>query len=164
MTNSREMDLNRQIQLLIDNAPPEGATKEAIERAVAPVLKEIASQMQGLEYYILQSLDGEWVLTTLRNRAQPQLEKTALYAFATFKDAIAFQGDSKAGVTATPLSIIQVLFQLFALDRVDSLIVMETPGNLVRGTEIHRRDLQKLVRQKLQQFQQKSGNLPPDLA
>lgn len=155
------MDLDRQIQLLIDNAPPDRATKGAIAQAVAPVLKEIASQLQSLEYYIVQSLEGEWVLTTLRNRAQPKLEKTALYAFSTFKDAIAFQGNSKTGVTAIPLPVVQILFQLFALDRVESLIIMDTPGNLVRGTEIHRRDLQKLVQQKLQQLQ---GNFPSDLA
>jgi len=168
MNHPDKIDLDQQIELLIEDAPSDGATKRAMAQAVAPVLKEMALQMQHLEYYILQGLDGGWVLTTLRNRARPDLEKTAIYAFATFKDAIAFQGSSKSKVIAAPIPITHILFQLFALDRVDSLIVMETPGDLAKGKEIHRDDLQKLVRQKLQQFQQnsrkKSGNLPPDIA
>lgn len=155
--------LDQQIQSLIDNAPKQGGMETVLTEAVAPTLKAFALQMQHLEYYILQSADGGWVLTTLRNRQRPQVEKNVIYAFVTHKDAVEFARTAMAKMIPMPIAIAQILFQLFALDRVDSIVFLETPGDLVNGTEVHRADLQKLVQQKLQEFK-KQANLPPDIA
>jgi len=157
------MDLNEQLQQLIDNAPQDGRTPIAIEQAVVPVLRLLAQRLQHLEYYVLQSLDGSWVLTTLSHRQQPGVEKRAIYAFATLDDARAFQRESNPELIAASLPVAQILFQLFALDQTDSILFMETPGNLSQGLEVKREDLQRLVQRQWQELT-KPRNIPPDLA
>ncbi|MEC4804129.1 MAG: hypothetical protein SAJ12_02610 [Jaaginema sp. PMC 1079.18] len=155
--------LDQQIQTLIDNAPAEAGMGTLLAEAVTPTIRAFALQMQHLDYYVLQSADGGWVLTTLRNRQQPQVEKKVVYAFSTHKDALEFARTATAKMIPMPIAIAQILFQLFALDPVDSIVFLETPGDLVNGTEVHRADLQKLVQQQLREFQ-KQSNLPPDMA
>lgn len=162
------MNLDQQIQLLIKNAPPDGVTPKVMEEAIAPILKLFASQLQHLEYHVLQTFDQGWVLTTLSNRAQPEVEKKVIYAFPTLKDAADFQGASDPQILALPVPVTHILFQMFALDQVNSTVFFEIPGNLTNGTEVHRADLQNLVQMQLQQFrsslQDNSDNLPPDIA
>lgn len=161
------MDLDQQIQVLIDNAPQDGTTPKAIA-AIAPVLKLLAGQLRHLEYHILQTPDEAWVMTTLSNRAQPDLEKNVIYAFSTLKDAADFQAVSDPQILALPVPVTHILFQLLALETVTSIVFFDTPNNLVTGTEVRRDDLQKLIQTQLQhsQFVPRSypSNLPPDIA
>ncbi|MBW4647390.1 MAG: hypothetical protein KME06_01620 [Kastovskya adunca ATA6-11-RM4] len=161
------MDLDQQLQALIENAPSDGRTPEAIA-AIAPVLKLFASQLQHLEYYILQTLDEGWVLTTLSNRAQPDVEKNVLYAFPTLKDAADFQVEPDPQIVALPLPVTHILFQMFAMDIVNSTVFFETPGNLASGTEVNREDLQNLIHSQLQQMRSvpkaQPNPIPPDIA
>ncbi len=156
------MDLNEQLQLLIDNAPQDGSTPAAIEQAVVPVLRLFAQRLQHLDYYVLQSLDGGWVLTTLSHREQPGVQKYAIYAFPTLADARAFQSESDPELMAAPLPVAHILFQIFALKQVDSILFMETPGNLNQGLEVKREDLQQLVQLQWQELN-KQRNVPPDI-
>ena len=162
------MNLDEQIQDLIDNAPANGVNAKVMEQAIAPVLKLFATQLQHLEYYIPQNLEKNWVLTTLSNRNQPEIEKKVIYAFATLKDAANFQGNADPQIFALPVSVSDILFQTIALEGVDSVIFLDTPGNLTAGTEVSCPDLKRLVEMQLQQFnsfpQSKSSNLPPDIA
>lgn len=161
------MDLEQQIQALIKNAPQDGTTPNLV-RAIAPVLILLASQLRHPEYYLLQTLEREWVLTTLSNRAQPDVEKNVIYAFATLKDAADFQSVSDPQIIAMPLPITHILFQMLALDNVNSVVFFDTPGNLATGTEVRRDDLQHLVQTQLRQLQSAPrsypSNLPPDIA
>lgn len=161
------MDLDQQLQALIENAPPDGRTPEVIA-TIAPVLKLFASQLQHLEYYILQTLDEGWVLTTLSNRVQPNVEKNVLYAFPTLKDAADFQVEPDPQIVALSLPVTHILFQMFAMDIVNSTVFFETPGNLATGTEVNRQDLQNLIHSQLQQMRSipkvKPGSIPPDIA
>jgi hypothetical protein len=161
------MDLKQQIQVLIENAPQDGMTPQVVE-AISPVLTLLASQLRHLEYHLLQTLNGDWVVTTLSNRTQPDLEKNVVYAFATDKDATGFQPvDDPQLVTAT-IPVTHILFQLLALDTVTSLVFFDTPGNLAAGTEVRRDDFQNLIHRHLQQMQPAPrsypNNIPPDLA
>ena len=153
------MDLDEQIQSLIDNAPQDGITP-GIVAAIAPGLKLLAKQLRHSQYYILQNFEQDWVLTTLSNRVNPALEKRVIYAFSTIQDV---SGGSAAGldpeVIAVPIPVTQILFQLIALETVDSIIFFETPGDLTTGIEIRREDLEKLI-----QVQLKQNSLPPDIA
>ena len=164
----KTMDLDQQLKLLIDEAPQYGVPSPVMEQAVTPVLKAFADQLQHLEYQVLQTLDRDWVLTTLSDRAQPKLEKRAIYAFATLKDAAHFQGTSDPQVMAVPMPVTHILFQLFSLEQLDSIIFMETPGNLNIGKEIYRADLQNLIYKQLEQLgkspRTKPGSIPPNLA
>lgn len=161
------MDLDQQIQVLIDNAPQDGVTPKVVE-AIAPVLKLLAGSLQHSEYYILQTPDQGWVLTTLSNRAQPHIEKNVVYAFPTFKDAAAFQQLPDPQVIPMTVPVTHILFQMFAMDTVDSTVFFDAPGNLSTGKEVRREDLQNLIQTHLQQIQlapiDNPGNLPPDIA
>lgn len=154
-------NLDQQIQILVDNAPPDGVTPQLVQ-AIAPVLKLLANQLQHLEYHILQNSEERWVLFTLSNRAQPQVEKNVIYAFSSLKDATSFQSTAEPDILALPIPVIPLLFQLVALENIDSIVFFETSGDLSAGTEVRRDDVQNLIQEHLQQLS--NPNLPPDIA
>lgn len=157
------MDLEAQIQLLIDNAPHDGITPQLVA-AIAPALGAIAQKLRYPQYYILQNLQSGWVLTTLSNRKNPSLEKRVIYAFPTLQDASLF---SNAGldpqVVATAIPVTHILFQLAALEPVDSIVFFETPGTTTNAIEVRRSDLQNLMQQTLQKHRPHK-QIPPDIA
>ncbi|NMG06950.1 hypothetical protein [Brasilonema sp. UFV-L1] len=157
------MDLKAQIQLLIDNAPQDGVTPQLVT-AIAPVLHAIAQKLRHSQYYILQNMEQSWVLTTLSNRANPQLEKRVIYAFPTIQDV---PHRSSAGLDpqliAAPIPVIHILFQLVAMEPVDSIVFFETSGIPTDSIEVQRTDLQHLIQQQLQQNRVKK-QIPPDIA
>lgn len=162
------MDIDQQLRLLIDNAP-DRAIAAVIKQAVAPVLRLLAGRMQHLEYFVLQGEDGAWVTTVLESRPRPGVEKTVIYAFSTAADAQASQLFSNLTTVVEPIPMTHILFQLFALDRVDSIVFLETPGNLLTGKEVQRSELQKLLNKQLEGVRQKlpknpSQKIPPNLA
>ncbi|MCW6037566.1 hypothetical protein K4A83_14965 [Spirulina subsalsa FACHB-351] len=161
------MDIDQQIQRLIDKAPPDG-TGVLIQQVIGPVLRAFAAQVQHLEYYVMQSLTQEWVLTTLSNRAQPQQQKKVIYAFATLKDARQFQETPDPSLIAVCLPVTHILFQLLAMEPVDSVVFMDVPKDLSQGKEVKRQDLQNLVTSQMEQVKPAPGkgsrSIPPDLA
>ncbi|WP_375510965.1 hypothetical protein [uncultured Nostoc sp.] len=157
------MDLETQIQLLIDNAPRDGITPNLIA-AIAPALRAIAQKLRHSQYYILQNSESSWVLTTLSNLTNPGLEKCVVYAFPTIQDVSLI---SPAGLDPQMLAkiipVTHILFQLVALEPVDSIIFLETPGKTTHTVEIRRTDLEKLMQQQLRQ-QRSPKQIPPDIA
>jgi hypothetical protein len=157
------MDLERQIQLLIDNAPHDGMTPNLVA-AISPVLSAIAQRLRHSQYYILQNLESEWVLTTLSNRANPGLEKRVIYAFSTIQDvSLIPSAGLDPQIVAKALPVTHILFQLVALEPVDSIVFLETPGKTTHTVEVQRNELQKLMQQQIKQ-QQKPKQVPPDIA
>lgn len=157
------MDLDQQIQVLIDNAPTDGHLPQAMQ-AIAPALKLVASQLEHSQYYVLQTLDDAWVLTTVTNPEQPQETKQILYAFPTLQDVTTLEDPE---VMAIPVPVTHILFQMVGMDTVDSAIFFETPGNLSEGVQLRREDLQNLVQSYLEQEfspQSPPGNVPPNIA
>jgi hypothetical protein len=162
------MDLDQQIQVLIDSAPSDGRTPQAM-RAIAPALKHLASQLEHPQYYVLQTLDEAWVLTTFTNPEQPQETKHILYAFATLQDVSTQTNNLQdPEVMAIPVPVIHILFQMVAMDAVDSAIFFVTPGNLSEGIQLRREDLQNLVQSYLEQEfprpKSQPSNIPPNIA
>ena len=162
------MNLDEQIQLLIDNAPEDGVTPHVVA-AIAPGLKLLAGKLRHSQYYILQSLDQEWVLTTLSNRANPDVEKRVLYAFSTLQDVSSASAASvDTQVIAVAIPITHILFQLIGLEIVDSIVFFETPGELNAGIEIRHEELQNLIQVQLKQNlpspNTSKSQVPPDIA
>ena len=162
------MDLDAQIQSLIDNAPQDGVTPRIVA-AIAPVLKLLAQKLRHSQYHILQSLDNQWVLTTLSDRANPNVEKRVIYAWAKLQDipvnsALGLGADA----VAIPIPITHILFQLTALETVDSIIFFEKPGDSTNGIEVRREDVQNLIQLQLKQNPPtpsfSPSQLPPDIA
>ena len=160
------MDLDQQIQALIQKAPPDGSTPQILE-AIAPALLLMAQQLQHLEYSILQAIDQSWAIVILSNLKQPGLEKRVIYAWSSLQDALqaAAAGDRLKSVS---LPVTHILFQMIALEGLESIVFFESPGNLEVGTEITREQVQNLINVYLQQYrstlQSNSSNLPPDIA
>ncbi len=149
------MDLEQQLQVLIDDSPQDGHTPKLIEQVVKPVLIAFAQQLQHKTYFTYQSLQGSWLLTTLSNRQSPTVEKKVIYAFSTLADAKTFQGlNPDPQLLAIEIPVTHILFQLFALQDLDSIIFMDTPNNLKAGTEIQRNDLQRAIQAQLIQYRQ----------
>jgi hypothetical protein len=157
------MDLKAQIQLLINNAPDDGLTPNLVA-AIAPTLVAIAQKLRHSQYYILQDAEGSWVLTTLSNRANPGIEKRVIYAFPTIQDVTLISPaglDPQISPNITPVT--HILFQLAALEPVDSIVFLETPGQTTHTFELLRTDFQKLIQQRLQQMRSPKS-IPPDIA
>ena len=152
------MNLDQQIQFLIDDAPNDGVTPGLI-KAIAPGLKQLALNLRHEQYYILQSLDSDWLVTTIRN--SENIEKRVIYAFPTLQDSFATSTSSahfKAQLVALPMPVIHILFQLVALQSVDSIIFLENPGEATTGYEINPQDIRKLIQVQIQ------PQIPPDIA
>ena len=147
--------LNQQVEVLIQQAPGDDVTATLIS-LVGPLLKQVASQLKHLEYYVLQTRDGGWVVTTLGNRTQPDQEKAVVYAFPNIQDAQAFAETHKdAEVAPVALPVVEILFQLIALEKVESILFFELAGDRQQAAEVRRGDLQAqmqlIMRQQLQQ-------------
>ncbi len=153
------MELKQQLEVLINDAADYGVAPIVIEQAIAPVLKLFAEQLQYLEYYVLQNLESDWILTTIAN---PRLkeDKKVIYAFASVESAATFQGKTNPDLMAMPIPIAQLLFRLFSLQQVDSIIFLEDSRNLNHGIEIKREHLSNLIQQQIEQLKQ----TPPNIA
>lgn len=153
------MILEQQLQLIIDNAAAHDVPPVVIEKAIAPVLRLLAAQLHHLEYYVLQNLAEDWVVTTIAN-PQSKSEKKVIYAFVSVQDATTFQGKTNPDLVAIPIQIVQLLFKLFSFAQVDSIIFLEDSQNLNRGVEIERELLSQLIIKQIKQL----GQIPPDIA
>lgn len=153
------MDLEQQLESIINDAADYGVPPIVIEKAIAPVLRLFIDQLQHLEYFVLQNLTGDWILTTLAN-PQLQQEKNVIYAFISVQDAANFQGKSNPDIIAMPIPVAQLLFRLFSLQQVDSIVFLENSQNLNHGIEIKRGRLSSLIKQQIEQLRQ----TPPNIA
>lgn len=162
------MDLDKQLQSLINEAPQYGVPGSVMEKAVAPTLKFFASQLQHSQYFVLHGQDRAWLVTTLSNRKNPQEEKRVIYAFATRRDAENFQGIVNPDIRIISVPVTHLLFQLFSVEQVDSIVFREVPGNKEQQREIQRPKLQNIIHQQLRRLKLttplKLSNIPPNLA
>jgi hypothetical protein len=157
------MNLDEQLQILIDDAAKYNIAPVVMQQAIAPVIKLFAEQLKHKDYYLLQNLEQNWLLTTISNDRQA-VSKKVIYAFATVKDAASFQGSADPSIYAAPVPVAHLLFQILAIPELDSTIFMETPGNLTAGTEVRCDRLHELIQQQLQELSSPSSDIPPDIA
>jgi hypothetical protein len=158
------MNLDQQIKSLIDGAPDPDSRISVM--AIVPILRQVAVALPNLEYYICQSPQGEWAITTLCHRQQPDLEIQAIYAFTRVEDIIVVDRDAlKLGV-AIKMPIVQILFNLLAFTEIDRVIFLNDSQDLDRGQEISRQDLETAIVWELQQqatADRHTSTLPPDI-
>ncbi|MEB3232627.1 MAG: hypothetical protein VKJ64_16580 [Leptolyngbyaceae bacterium] len=140
------MTLDQQIQELIDNAPQDGTTP-ALMQAIAPAIRSMAVQLKHPEYYVLRTVDGSWLMVTLKSRKQQAVEKNIVSAYATLNDAVVGSKImSNPTLDPLPIPVTHILFHMLALKTVDSVIFFETPNDLQTGTEIFRQTIQETIR------------------
>jgi hypothetical protein len=154
------MNLAQQIQALIEGAPDPESRSSVM--AIAPILQQVAANLPQTEYYICQSHRGEWAITSLRHRQQPNLEINVIYAFTRIQDLNSFtQGESVAEL-AVKMPVIQLLFDLLAFPEIDRIVFLNDSQNLNLGREILRQELEEAIVKDLQQPTPPSS-LPPDI-
>jgi hypothetical protein len=158
------MTLDEQIQQLIQDAPQDGVTPKLIE-AIAPDLRELATRLLHLQYYIAQTINGDWAITVLDHETVSDLTKQVIYAFPTLKDVSLSPYPMKdPQMIALPMPATHILFQLIALETVDSIIFFDVPGNVMTGIEVRRDEIQAIVQTQLQRFSSPSVSPPSDIA
>jgi non-ribosomal peptide synthetase component E (peptide arylation enzyme) len=162
------MNLDEQLQKLCDEADRYGIAPVVMQQGIAPILKLFAEQLKHQEYFILQNLEQNWIITTISNTQQLEQAKKVIYAFTTVKDAANFQGSADASIYAIPLPVTHILFQILAIPELDSIVFLEIPGNINAGTEIRCDRIHEIIQERLQQLdeyiQSTTGNIPPDIA
>ena len=151
------MELEQQLQVLIDEAAQYGIAPTIMQQAIAPVFARVAQQLAHLEYYVLQNLSEDWVISVISDGKR---EKKVIYAFTSVRDAKNFNTSQESDVIAISLPVVQILFRLFSVQQIDSIIFFEQAGNTSGGVELKRRDLQNFLQQQLQQLKR----TPPDIA
>ena len=152
------MDLDQQLQILIDNAPNYGVPALVIEKAIAPALRIFAEQLKLSEYYILQNATEDWVMFHLKNNPQQDFEKTVIYAFTSHQDAMRFNQKSDEEIVASSLPTTHILFRLFSVKQIDSIIFFNEVENFNQGIELKRKDLQHSIQQQLQKLTNNNTN------
>jgi hypothetical protein len=149
------MDINQQIQMLVEQAPQYGASATDVE-AIAPALVAIADQLKHPEYYVLQTLDQNWVMTILNHPTQSEVTKNVISVFSTLEDAKTSANDfTDAQIIALPIPVIQILFQMLAMKPLDSIIFFENHRDFQTGAEVSRQTLLELIQVSVQ------ANQPP---
>ena len=150
------MTLEQQLQQIVDDAANHGVPPAVITKAIAPVLRFYAEKLQNQNYYILQNLESEWVLTTIFN-SQLQQQKKVIYAFVSVRDAAA-RGKIDPSFIAVPISVVQLLFRLVSLQQVDSIIFLEDSTD--SSVEVERAALSQQIQQQIEQLR----SAPPHFA
>ncbi|MGF1538785.1 MAG: hypothetical protein ACFB4J_20175 [Elainellaceae cyanobacterium] len=144
------MDLDQQIQTLIDSAPEDGVTPTMMAM-IAPVIKAVAAQLVHPQYYLLQTIDDGWLMTTLSHRAQATVEKNVVYAYPTLEDARSGSRSARdPQITALPVPVTHILFQMLAMKVIHSIIFLRTSNNLQDGIEVSRERLEQLIKHHVQ--------------
>jgi hypothetical protein len=159
--NINDMDINQQIQMLVRQAPQYGASSKEVE-AIAPALVTVADRLKHPEYYVLQTLDQNWVMTVLNHPTESEVTKNVLSVFPTLEDAKTSASQfENTQVIAVPVPVIHILFQMLAMEPLDSIIFFEQPKDFNVGSEVTRTSLLELVQISLQTVQSRT---PTDIA
>ncbi|AFY93936.1 hypothetical protein [Chamaesiphon minutus] len=153
------MNLDQQVQALIDGAPD--VESRLSVTAIAPILQQFAATLPHITYYICQSPQGEWVITTLRNQLKPNLEIQVMYAFTSVEDVQKFNSGLLASSLAIEVPVIQLIFYLLAFPEIDRLVFLNDSEDLNKGQEITRDSLEESIARKLDR--DRSSQLPPDV-
>ncbi|AUC62204.1 hypothetical protein AA637_14075 [Cyanobacterium sp. HL-69] len=145
------MNLDQQFDNLINQAPKYGVPAPIMQYGVVPVLKVYAQQLSHKKYYLRQTLENNLVLTVLGKQDNPDIEKKVVYAFPTVEDAVQFADSDidKLEIVAQEISIGEILFQMFTLREVDSIIFLDTPQNYNQSKEIYCDKLQQAIQENL---------------
>jgi hypothetical protein len=157
------MNLDEQIRALVEGAPDIESSMSVA--AIAPVLQQIAEALPHQSYYICASPTGDWAITTLRHRQNPNSEIRVLYAFGSVSGIEKFYDRQPDAEIAVEIPVIHLLFETLSFPVLDQVIFYHHGTNFDRGQELSISDLEQAITQHLKQLQTpaRSSNLPPDI-
>lgn len=158
------MNLEQQLENLVQEAPQYGVPAVIMQQGVIPVINIFAKQLGHSQYYLRQTVGNNLVLNILSSQEHPEIEKKVIYAFPSLKDATQF-ADSKTNdpdIVAAELPVTQILFQMFTMKGVDSIIFLDQPDNYQQSKEIYCHKLQSAIKQNLSNLV--NNNSPNNIA
>ena len=150
---TKDQILDRQAALLVQSTPDE-ETASAVS-LITSVLKAIAKNLKYTTYFVVQDIEGGWLLTPLSNHDNPELEKITIYAYC---DRIPANIDrlklNDETLKCGEYNVIDMLFRLIGMKQVDSMVFFDRSTDTQHGIEIGRTDIEELCEKqiKLAQF------------
>lgn len=149
---TKEQILDRQVTSLVQNTPDE-ETASAVS-LIASVLKAIAQNLKHTTYFIIQDLDGGWLLTPLSNHDNPELEKVTIYAYCDRTPAnIDRLKLNDENLECAEYNVIEMLFRLIGMKQVDSIVFFDRATDTQHGIEIGRTDIEELCEKQIKRAQ-----------
>jgi hypothetical protein len=149
---TKDQNLDRQVTLLVENTPDE-ETASAV-RLVASVLKVIAQKLKHTTYFVIQDIDGGWLLTPLSNHENPEVEKTTIYAYC---DRIPANIDrmklNDENLECAEFNVVDMLFRLIGMKQVDSIVFFDRATDTQNGIEIVRIEIESLCEKQIKRAQ-----------
>ena len=149
---TKDQNLDRQVTLLVENTPDE-ETASAV-RLVASVLKAIAQKLKHTTYFVIQDIDGGWLLTPLSNHENPEIEKTTIYAYC---DQIPANIDrmklNDENLECAEFNVVDMLFRLIGMKQVDSIVFFDRATDTQNGIEIVRTEIESLCEKQIRRAQ-----------
>jgi hypothetical protein len=146
------MSLEQQLENLIQEAPEYGVPAPIMKNGVVPVLQTYGQQLRYEKYYLRQTADENYIMTILASKTHPELEKKVIYAFSREEDATKFQDTKDAKIVAQSFPVGQILFQMFTMKEVDSIVFIDDIEDAKKSTEINCSELQTAIQQQLKKI------------
>lgn len=132
---TKDQILDRQVALLVQSTPDE-ETASAVS-LITSVLKAIAKNLKYTTYFVVQDIEGGWLLTPLSNHDNPELEKITIYAYC---DRIPANIDrlklNDETLKCGEYNVIDMLFRLIGMKQVDSMVFFDRSTDTQHGIEI----------------------------
>ena len=149
---TKDQILDRQVALLVQSTPDE-ETASAVS-LIASVLKAIAQNLRHTIYFVIQDIEGGWLLTPLSNHDNPELEKTTIYAYCDRTPAnIDRLRLNDENLECGEYNVIDMLFRLIGMKRVDSIVFFDRATDTQNGLEIARTDIEELCEKQIKRAQ-----------
>jgi len=149
---TKDQILDRQVAHLIQNTP-DAETASAVS-LIASVLKEIAKNLKYTVYFVVQDIEGGWLLTPLSNHDNPELEKTTIYAYCDRTPAnIDRLKLNDQNLECGEYNVIEMLFRLIGMKQVDSIVFFDRATDTQHGTEVGRTDIEELCEKQIKRAQ-----------
>ncbi|MBD2188690.1 hypothetical protein [Pseudanabaena mucicola] len=149
---TKDQTLDHQVALLVQSTPDQ-ETASAVS-LIASVLKAIAQNLKHVNYFVIQGIEGGWLLTPLSNHDNPELEKTTIYAYC---DRTAANIDrlklNDENLECAEYSVIEMLFRLIGMKQVDSIVFFDRATDTQRGIEVIRTDIESLCEKQIKRAQ-----------
>jgi hypothetical protein len=149
---TKDQTLDHQVALLVQSTPDQ-ETASAVS-LIASVLKAIAQNLKHVNYFVIQDIEGGWLLTPLSNHDNPELEKTTIYAYC---DRTAANIDrlklNDENLECAEYSVIDMLFRLIGMKQVDSIVFFDRATDTQRGVEVIRTDIESLCEKQIKRAQ-----------
>jgi hypothetical protein len=149
---TKDQILDRQVALLVQGTP-DAETASAVS-LIASVLKAIAQNLKYTIYFVIQDIEGGWLLTPLSNHDNPEMEKTTIYAYCDRTpaniDRLRLNDDH---LECGEYNIVDMLFRLIGMKQLDSIVFFDRATDTQNGIEIARTDIEELCEKQIKRAQ-----------